>query len=195
MIGWNDTESSFGKVSIFLHWISAGLVIALLVLGGQAYFLERGPERSSILYLHVSLGLTLIPIHVLRIGWRARNGKPHTAHDSPVLATLAGIVWRLLIVLVAVQVITGPILVWLHDRPVEWFGMFGIAPPFHWDESLHERVFGPIHLGAGVLLVLTIGLHLLGALKHLLIDRDNVMGRMIGVADSVPAHEGRQEAS
>ena len=191
---WKDSDDSFGRVSIIVHWTSALLVIALLVIGFQAYFLGRGAERSALLYLHVSLGLTLIPVHTVRVAWRWRYGKPKTPQSSRILQLLAETVWRLLVFLVAVQLITGPFLVWLHGRPVAWFGLFEIAPPFHLDEGLHERLVGPIHLAVGLLLVMTIGLHILGALKHLLLDRDHVVGRMFGAGktakrDSVASGE------
>ena len=175
---WQDSKDRFGNISIFLHWTSAMLVIALLVLGFWAYFLGRGPERSALLYLHVSLGLTLIPIHLVRVGWRWRYRKPVTAHDSPVLHWLAEAVWRLLILLIAIQLLTGPFLVWLHGRALSYFGIMEIAPLIGANEHLHATLARPIHLGVGILLVLTIALHLAGALKHLFIDRDGVVERM-----------------
>lgn len=177
---WKDGIDDFGKTSIILHWISALLVLTLLVLGFWSYLLGRGPERSALLDIHVSLGLTLIPIHILRVYWRWRYGKPVTEQQSKALQVLAETVWRLLLVLIALQLLTGPLLVWLHDRDLGFYGLFRIPSPIVRDEQLHANLVRPLHLVGGILLSLTILLHLGGALKHVLIDRDDVVGRMFG---------------
>ena len=177
---WKDDIDDFGKTSIILHWISALLVLTLLVLGFWSYLLGRGPERSALLDIHVSLGLTLIPIHIARVFWRWRYGKPVTEHQSKALQLLAETVWRLLLVLIAIQLLTGPLLVWLHGRGLGFYGLFTIPSPILRDEDLHANLIRPLHLLGGILITLTILLHLAGALKHVLINRDDVVGRMFG---------------
>jgi cytochrome b561 len=177
---WKDDREDFGRTSIILHWTSAVLVLALLVLGFWAFLLDRGPDRSALLNIHVSLGLTLIPIHIVRVVWRWRYGKPVTVHQSRAIQVLAETVWRVLLVLIAVQLLTGPLLVWLHGRDLGSYGLFEIASPIARNEQLHAHLVRPLHLITGVQLSLNILLHLAGVLKHVLIDRDDVVARMLG---------------
>src|SRR3954454_19316920 len=55
-----------------LHWLTALLVLTLWTLAQAWGFLQHGtPLRHELQALHVSLGLVLIVVLALRIGWRA----------------------------------------------------------------------------------------------------------------------------
>lgn len=185
---WQDREDRFGLISIILHWVTALLVLSLLALGFAAYLMARGEGRTSVLTLHVSLGLLLVPVYLVRIFWRWRYGKPAAEQASPVLRILAEAVWRLLLVLILVQLLSGPFLVWLHGRPVAFFGLFRIMPIVAENHHFHAVLVRPIHLTTGVLLVALICLHIAGALKHVLIDRDGVTQRMFSTRETVERH-------
>jgi len=53
-----------------LHWAQAILVIWLLWLGWTMVDLPKGAERSAAYSLHKSLGLLVLVLTVLRLGWR-----------------------------------------------------------------------------------------------------------------------------
>ena len=56
-----------------LHWAQAILVIWLLWLGWTMVDLPKGAERSAAYSLHKSLGLLVLVLTVLRLGWRERR--------------------------------------------------------------------------------------------------------------------------
>ena len=61
---------------------------------------------------------------------------------------------------------------------VTYFGLFKI-PPMGWENrDIYEFLQG-IHGVTATLLVVLVLLHILGALKHLLVDRDKVFQRML----------------
>ena len=68
-------------LSIFFHWITAVLIIALFVIGWSMVDLPRGPERSATFALHKSLGLTVLMLSIFRIFWRWRFPAPPYGDD------------------------------------------------------------------------------------------------------------------
>lgn len=177
-----DNATRFGLVSILLHWSVAIAVITLLAIG--FLFVEplpRGPVRSHYLHIHMSIGVLAAPLIIARIGWRLRNGKPKAPPQHPIFAFLANSVWRLLLIALVAMLISGPTIVWLHNRPLDFFGLFEIPSPFPPADHRGgvDRLFAGVHATVAWLILGFIGLHVAGALKHLLIDRDNLLSRMV----------------
>jgi cytochrome b561 len=177
-VNLKDENGRYGIVSVALHWSVAALVMATLAIAIYADGLPRDAGRP-LRFLHMSLGLTLAPLVVLRILWRMRSGKPTTQHRRALERGLAAVTWRLLLVAPMVLLATGPFLAWLHDRPIGYFGLFEIPPPVAPDHALRKNVLLPLHSFFGYLVAGLIALHLMGALKHLLVYRDGVAERML----------------
>ena len=53
-----------------LHWLMAALIFVALPLGVWASLLPRGEQRSEILFVHKSIGVTVLCLVALRIVWR-----------------------------------------------------------------------------------------------------------------------------
>jgi cytochrome b561 len=57
---------------------------------------------------------------------------------------------------------------------------WGIAlPKWGWDDAALRELFFGLHQAIGYALIVLIVLHVAGALKHQLIDRDNLLARML----------------
>jgi cytochrome b561 len=59
-----------------LHWLMAALIFVALPLGVWASQLPRGEPRSEILFVHKSIGVTVLCLVTLRIVWRTIVGAP-----------------------------------------------------------------------------------------------------------------------
>ena len=59
-----------------LHWLMAALIFVALPLGVWASQLPRGETRSEILFVHKSIGVTVLCLVALRIVWRMIVGAP-----------------------------------------------------------------------------------------------------------------------
>jgi len=176
---WRDSKDRFGAVSIGLHWLNALVVVALLILGFIAWPLPRGAERSGLLHWHMSLALLLLPFAIARVVWRIRHGKPATEQRNTLLKTVADIVWKVMLTAIVLQMLTGSVLVWMHDRPLEIFGLLTIPSPLPPVGEPQAALVQQVHLVSALVLATAIVVHILGALKHLLIDRDGVTQRML----------------
>jgi cytochrome b561 len=97
------------------------------------------------------------------------------------LRLAAKAVQGLFLVMIAVLLVTGPLAVWSAGRPIEVFDVLAIPSPFpvriDW---LHEAT-EEIHGAATKLFWPLIALHVAGALKHLLLDRDDSLRRILWV--------------
>jgi cytochrome b561 len=90
------------------------------------------------------------------------------AHWIPIIL-LAGL---------ALMLLSGPIMVWSKGYPINIFGLISLPSPLGKMETLHEAMEALHKLGAKLLFFAFI-LHMLGVLKHLIIDRDNTLKRML----------------
>lgn len=164
---------------ICLHWVVAVLVIPLVSL---SFFLEDLPRtfRPTAIMLHKSFGLTLLILMVMRLGCLYKYGRPALPVNMPrwemLFARLVQI--GLYGALIAMSMI-GWIMSMLANHTPMWFGVValplpGVAPNATWAD-----IFFQIHQTIAWILIVLIGLHVAGALKHVIIDRDKVMESML----------------
>lgn len=180
----SDTKTGYGSVSIALHWIGAICIAAMWILGNNMEDLPPA-EALAARQSHISVGLALFAILALRIIWRMASGgtrKDPTAAPS-IFDRVATYVHYGLLASIAILILSGPLSIWFGGRPLEMFGMVSVPSPFPKVSMLHEG-FEVAHVITSKVILPLILLHVAGALKHLLIDRDGVVRRML-----VPARD------
>jgi len=77
MSNWNTAEN-YGRVAKWIHWITALLfLVAYFAVYYRELFTERKtPENLAALQIHMSVGITVGVIVILRIIWRNMNIQP-----------------------------------------------------------------------------------------------------------------------
>ncbi len=179
-MSFNDKRTSYGWPSIVFHWVGAGLVVALFLIGEQLEELSRGPERTETLALHVSIGAIAVVVLGARILWRLFQRDPQPPADPPPVRLLSRVVQWGLLAMIAALIITGPFMPWTVGQPVDVFGAISIPSPVPVMRGLHEAL-EEIHEFASHAIVPLLALHVLGALKHLIFNRDGVFQRILWV--------------
>ena len=81
--------------------------------------------------------------------------------------------------LIAALLVSGPLAVWSGDRAIGVFGWFAIPSPLGEMPALHKGL-EIVHALAAKVLLFTLAVHILAALKHVLLDRDGTLWRMLG---------------
>lgn len=176
---WRNTTEHYGAVAIGFHWIIAILVIALLAVGLVMTDMKPGPDMFKIYATHKSLGIVVLSLAVLRLLWKLIN--PHLAalpsHQmwEKVLAKLAHLF--LYFALIAMP-ISGWIMSSAKGFPVSVFGWFTLPDLVAPDKDL-AKAANEFHELIAYALIGVIGLHVAGALKHHLIDKDGTLRRML----------------
>lgn len=181
-MGLRSTETEYGSLAKWLHWIIAVGLFALIFLGLEQADMDRGDEKSRIRFIHASIATITLFLMTARIIWRFMNGVPGHPDGMPGWQRAVSTVvhWGLYLA-VFTQLIAGAIVVGTGGKPLPVFGLFTIPLPVaenhdahEWWEGVHEFVWKPL---AALLIV-----HILGALYNHFIAKNDVVKRMtVGV--------------
>lgn len=176
-----NTRAAYGWAAIALHWISAIGVAGLYLLGERMEDAAGRAEKLAAQNLHVSVGVLLFSFLLARLLWSISQPAPQPLERNRALQLAARAVQVLFLLMIAVLLVTGPLAIWSAARPIEVFGAFAIPSPFpvrvDWLHELAEDVHG----AASKLFWPLIALHVAGALKHVVLDRDDTLRRMLWV--------------
>jgi cytochrome b561 len=71
-----NTPDSFGLVTRVIHWLMAAGVIAMLALGTRIADMQPGLSNLWLYSLHKSVGLILLALVLIRIGWHRISPPP-----------------------------------------------------------------------------------------------------------------------
>lgn len=169
-----------------LHWLIAVIVISALTLGlvidnygFDGLMKAFGQDTTNLIYkYHKTLGVLVLMTMVVRIAFRLKRGAPRYAQPLPLLIRLASSAAHLLLYALLVLV---PVLGWLATGaggfPVEFFNA-NLPALLEKNKELSETLYGA-HGFAAKLLLITVLVHIAGALWHGLIRRDGVLQRML----------------
>ncbi len=180
-----NTNQSFGTVTRAFHWLTVLLILTAIPLGVIANRLpydtaEALAQKAQLFSLHKTIGVAAFLLGLARILWALAERHPAPLHpDRKAELTLAAAVhWLLYISLVAV-----PLSGWVHHAAVTGFAPilwpFGQTLPFVPQSEAVAEAAAAAHWVFTKLLGLAILLHIAGALKHHLIDRDATLMRML----------------
>lgn len=174
------TTHRYDPVSLSLHWFTAFAVIAAYAIGLGREALPKGDFRTALLGLHMSLGMLVMVLAIVRITWRslfAAPVAPVTSSHGP--ADLAAKFAHLALygTMLAIPVI-GLLAAWTKGRPVDFFGLMALPSPIGLDRALAKGLENA-HEIAGHLMMALAGIHALAAIGHQFILKDGTLSRML----------------
>ncbi|MEL6959957.1 MAG: cytochrome b/b6 domain-containing protein, partial [Pseudomonadota bacterium] len=89
----SNTPTRYGLVSRTLHWAVAVLVLSALILGVIGKNIPRTAENIQLLTTlystHKTIGVTVLALAILRIGWALSQPRPVPLHPDRRLETFA----------------------------------------------------------------------------------------------------------
>ncbi|UJF23838.1 cytochrome b [Suttonella sp. R2A3] len=178
MIGNSSTR--YGVVHVMLHWLMAVLIAFLF--GSGLYMVTLGyydagyhtwPVR------HKAIGFILAVLLIWRLIWLVSQKKPRAlATHARWEIGLAHATHALMYIALLVLVSTGYLIATAKNTPIDVFGWFRI--PAMVDADKQSEWLGQVHLYAAWSLIAMVVLHVLGALKHAVIDKDDTLKRIFG---------------
>lgn len=179
---WVNDRNSYGWLSIALHWLAAIAIGFMLYTGLNADFAEEAHNQDlhrAFLGQHISLGASFALILLARVVASYAQLKPVKPPQPSLLNLLATLTQHLILIAIVVQIISGPLIVWSGARPINVFSLFSIPSPFaERNRDLREILELAHNIGRWTLEI-AIPIHILGALKHAMLDRDGVLARML----------------
>ena len=162
--------------SIWLHWITALLVITLWSLGQTIDLFPKGTPRVYARSTHISLGALLGLVLLYRGFWRLTAGRSLAPPGTAIWRAVARLGHAALYLVLATTVALGIANAWLRgDNLFNWFTLPAFEPG---NTPLTESVEDLHALSANTVLVLA-GLHALAALVHHYALKDGTLLRML----------------
>ncbi|MBS8227901.1 cytochrome b/b6 domain-containing protein [Vannielia litorea] len=187
-----NSETRYGTVAKSFHWLTALLVLALWPLGWFAnwwpYDTQEAFDTKWLLFsLHKTLGVALFFIALARIAWTLTQPHPRPLNgENRAESLLAAIVhWVLYGAIIAL-----PITGWIEHAastgyaPILW--PFGQGLPFIPKDVPLAVAFAHMHVALTWVILGAVGLHIAGALKHAVVDRDGTLSRMMFTRKTPP---------
>lgn len=174
----------YSTVAIILHWLIGALILCELGLGLRMEA-AHGPAKFAVFQLHKSVGITILLLAVLRLGWRLVKTPPALAArgwEQALARLVHGLFYVFLFALplsgwliVSTSRIVVPTLLYgtIPWPQVPGFGVMATAARDMWHaagEFVHHKLV--------LVLYVLVVLHVAGALKHHLIDKDDDLARM-----------------
>ncbi|MDZ3994225.1 cytochrome b [Pseudomonas sp. Teo4] len=159
---------------ILLHWVSAALILWVLVSG--FWIATLNVERSThhfISTINVSLGTLYIPVFLVRWALRLNCVRPQGLHANARLRLMASTVHEGLYWVTAAVLLSGVLMI---KRDVEVFGWFTL--PVLVDDPLWLDIWFVLHRASCVLLALLLVMHVGAVIMHASQGR-NVLRRML----------------
>lgn len=176
----------YSTVVIVLHWLIAAAILFQLLLGWRLDG-SNGDQRTAILQLHKSIGITLLLLMAVRLFWRWRRPPPPVEGFGRLEQKLSGWVHLGLYVALVGLPLSGWAIISASAAKAK-IKLFGSIP---WPKlpilpDLPDRfqdfiggAFGNAHTALAWVLVGLFMMHLAGALKHQFVSRDGILARML----------------
>ena len=196
-----NTHTTYGSVTKSFHWLTALLILSMIPLGfianNLAYQIKdpsipsTGEDIARVAWLfslHKTVGVALFFTALLRIGWAISQPKPKLLNGDKTLEAWAAVTvhWMLYSSLVIV-----PLSGWVHHAattgfaPIWW--PFGQSLPFVPKDQVLADQTATLHMVSVFVMMGSLGLHIAGALKHHVIDKDATLKRMLPGVTSADA--------
>jgi len=135
-------------------------------------------QKWALFAWHKQIGLTLFLLVCLRLWWRMRHHKPEDSKTPrwDLVLHKANIV--ILYFLLFAFPLSGLLMTILGGHSVSYFGLFTI-PAIPDVPHMISKIFLTTHVWISYILYIFVGLHILGALYHHFIVKDNILVRML----------------
>jgi cytochrome b561 len=183
-----DNHPRYSTVAMVLHWAIAVLILLNIATG---FVMEglRPPLKAVVVPFHISSGITVLALSVLRIVWRLTHRPPPLLVGlAPWERAAAHAAHTLLYFLMVAMPILGWSIISAHPpRPQGAAAIWGfirlpaIAPISHLGDSAQKTahaVFVDAHSVGGWILAGLLVAHIAAALKHQWLDGHAELARM-----------------
>jgi cytochrome b561 len=177
-----NSGRQYGTAAVALHWLMAGIILALVGLG---LYMVRLPDagfdavKITLIIVHKQIGMIALGLLLLRWLWRQINPLPPLVATIPQWQQVAAIVVHLsFYALMLALPVTGWLMSSYAGIPVLFFGT-ALPDPVPQNAALFG-MFRQIHDYLGYAIGVLVCLHAGAALHHHFLLRDRTLHKMLG---------------
>jgi cytochrome b561 len=173
----------YTRTAMLLHWVLSFALIGLFGVGIYMTGLPFSPQRLKLYNWHKWAGVTILVLSLLRLLWRATHRPP--ALPEAIERAMPG--WQKLAHhathgLLYVLFFAVPLIGWAYSSaagfPIVFLGLWQLPDFVPVSKELAEAI-KPWHQYTAFAMAGLVVLHIAGALKHQIVDRDGLIARML----------------
>jgi cytochrome b561 len=169
----------YSGVAILLHWLIAVAILCTFLLGQYMTNLQLSPVKLRLYSYHKWIGVTILLLVLARLAWRLAHRPPPPPASMPAWQhSAAGIAHFFLYVLTLAIPVSGWLMSSASGFQVMYLGVIPIPDLLAKNKDMADQL-KQLHEALNWLMVLVVALHVAAALKHHLVDRDDVLWRML----------------
>ena len=183
-----STETHWGALAKFFHWTVVVLLLTQATIGLVMVNMDKKPSVIPVFTFHKSLGLTILLLAILRLGWRLFDRRPEPVSMPRAQAIGARVGHVLLYGLLFAVPLSG----WLFDsagalRPLFWWGLVQVPSLTGGQDQALKEIAKSLHFWLFWSLAVVAAGHATAALVHHFFNRDEVLRRMLPGRRGSPA--------
>jgi len=168
----------YGTTAKVFHWLVVALLLVQYLIGWLMPDIHRGMKPGAAMTFHVSFGLVILILIVMRLAWRLTHPVAPESSLPPWQRLSSGAVHWLLYALVLATTVTG----WLFASFRGWgvsFFFLAPMPMLASENAATGKVIDGLHQAMEWSLLVVIGLHVAAVLVHIFVYRNRIMQRML----------------
>ena len=177
----NFTPPRYTGPAIAAHWVIAALILVAFPLGVYMHELPLSPTKLKLYSYHKWIGITVLLLFVPRILWRITHRPPAPLPMPAWQHRIAEGTHHLLYLLMFLVPLSGWLMSSAKGFQVVYFGVLPLPDLVGKSEDLGDLLKG-VHEALNFGLLALVGLHVAGTLKHMIIDKDGTLRRMLPFA-------------
>ena len=173
---FKNSKSKYGIISIFFHWITFLILLFQIPLGFYLVDLDFGPERISLEDIHITIGLSIFYLVILRLLYKLFNPtpklEPSIFKGQRFLAKLNHVMLYVTILSITISGIFKKL--FNGETLTIIFKKIKIQDNFQLGELFYD-----VHVFSNYLLIVLIVIHLMAIITHKLFFKDNLLKKML----------------
>ena len=169
---------NYGTTAKVFHWLIVALLVVQYPIGWFMPDIHRGMQPGNAMTWHISIGIVILALIVLRLIWRLTHPVAPESSLPPWQRLVSEALHWLLYLLVLLTTVSGWLFASFRGWAVSFFYIIPL-PMLASDNAAAGKAIDGLHQAAEWSLLVLIGLHVAAALTHFFIYRDNVMQRML----------------
>ncbi len=174
-----EARADYTRVAKSLHWLILALLVVQFAIAWTMPEIGRGSVPTGLIGWHLSVGVAILAMMVVRLAWRLTHPAPPA---SALLPAALAILSRVTHFLLYAVLIVLPLLGWANASSRGWaVWLFGILPlpQLLPKGSALGHSLGDVHATLATALLVIVALHVAGALYHAVVLKDRTLQRML----------------
>lgn len=175
----NTPLQRYTGVAITLHWLIAAAMLCTFLLAQYMTELQLSPAKLKLYSYHKWIGVTIFLLVLIRLAWRVSHRPPPPLASMPLWQHNAARIAHFFLYALTLAI---PVSGWLMSSAsgfqVVYLGLLPIPDLLAKNKAVADQL-KQLHEALNWLMLLVVALHAAAALKHHLVDRDDVLRRML----------------